>query len=77
MLFSQTALHWAAKSGKSEVIKLVANKPGVHVDQRSVSHPYNSFMFSFFLQKSSLDKEVNALHNVFKQLVKYPSQTVV
>lgn len=30
-----TALHWAAKYGKAEVIKLIANKPGVNVDQRS------------------------------------------
>ncbi|CAL1540098.1 unnamed protein product [Lymnaea stagnalis] len=33
--FYKTALHWAAKSGKAEVIKLIANKPGVKVDQRS------------------------------------------
>ncbi|XP_059164880.1 ankyrin repeat domain-containing protein SOWAHA-like [Physella acuta] len=31
----KTALHWAAKNGKMEVIKLIANKPGVKVNQRS------------------------------------------
>ncbi|KAH9509519.1 hypothetical protein Btru_046085 [Bulinus truncatus] len=31
----RTALHWAAKSGKEQVIKLIANKPGVRVDQKS------------------------------------------
>jgi len=30
-----TALHWAAKSGKDDVIKLIANKPGVNINQRS------------------------------------------
>jgi ankyrin repeat protein len=33
----QTALHWAAKFGKPEVVKMLANKIGVNVNQRSVS----------------------------------------
>ncbi|KAK7505250.1 hypothetical protein BaRGS_00003412 [Batillaria attramentaria] len=31
----KTALHWAAKFGKPEVVKLIANKVGVDVNQRS------------------------------------------
>ncbi|XP_025076101.1 ankyrin repeat domain-containing protein SOWAHB-like isoform X1 [Pomacea canaliculata] len=30
-----TALHWAAKAGNSDVVKLLANKIGVNVNQRS------------------------------------------
>ena len=33
----QTALHWAAKFGKPEVVKMLANRIGVNVNQRSVS----------------------------------------
>ncbi|KAL5020899.1 hypothetical protein ScPMuIL_000054 [Solemya velum] len=31
----KTALHWAAKHGKPEVVKLIAGKPGINVNQRS------------------------------------------
>ncbi|GFO06127.1 ankyrin repeat domain-containing protein [Plakobranchus ocellatus] len=40
--FTSTALHWGAKAGKAEVIKLIANKPGVNIDQRSVSTIHNT-----------------------------------
>ncbi|XP_053402837.1 uncharacterized protein LOC123548586 [Mercenaria mercenaria] len=34
--FTSTALHWAAKKGKPEVIKMLLSKPGVYVNQRTV-----------------------------------------
>ncbi|XP_071091532.1 ankyrin repeat domain-containing protein SOWAHC-like [Haliotis cracherodii] len=33
--FTNTALHWACKHGKAEVVKLVASKPGVSVNSRT------------------------------------------
>ena len=34
--FFQTALHWGAKHGKKEMIKLVADRKGVDINVRSV-----------------------------------------
>ncbi|XP_067651053.1 ankyrin repeat domain-containing protein SOWAHC-like [Haliotis asinina] len=36
--FTNTALHWACKHGKADVVKLVASKPGVSINSRTVSH---------------------------------------
>jgi len=33
----QTALHWAAKHGRPEVIKMLMGRPGANVNQRTVS----------------------------------------
>lgn len=41
LLKTQTALHWAAKHGRADIVKLLAGTHGIDVNGKSVSNSYS------------------------------------
>lgn len=41
LLKTQTALHWAAKHGRADIVKLLAGTHGIDVNGKTVSNSYS------------------------------------